>query len=196
MTSAAEPRETAQGLRLGLQVAGALALGTALTVLVVLPAEYGIDPTGFGALTGLDRLSQPQEIVIETRATAPSEIAAVEPLPFRRDVVTIPVGALGESLGAVEYKVTMAAGQTLVYSWKATAPVVYEFHGHTTPADGGPVEVMNYLQGRAEEGHGTLTAPIDGIHGWYFANPAFEAIAVELTLAGFYRLEPGIIGIH
>ena len=36
-----------------------------LLVLVVLPAEYGIDPTGFGELTGLDALSSEAYETIE-----------------------------------------------------------------------------------------------------------------------------------
>lgn len=182
--------------RLWAQVAAAAALGTVLTVTVILPTEYGMDPTGFGALTGLNRLSEPPELVVETRFTAPPEIAAVEPLPFRQDVVTVPIGAFGRTLGATEYKVTLAEGQTMVYSWKASAPILFEFHGHTTPTDGSPAQVMDYIKGQAGEGHGTLTAPLSGIHGWYFANPTFEEVTVELTMAGYYQLGPGIIGIH
>jgi hypothetical protein len=33
-------------------------IATVLTVLVVLPAEFGRDPTGFGHLTGLIKLSE------------------------------------------------------------------------------------------------------------------------------------------
>lgn len=182
--------------RLWTQVIAAAVLGTVLTVTVILPTEYGVDPTGFGALTGLNRLSEPPEVVVETRVTAPPEIAAVEPVPFRQDVVTVPIGAFGRTLGATEYKVTLEEGQTMVYSWTSSVPVIFEFHGHTTPADGSPAEVMNYVKGQAGEGHGTLTAPLTGIHGWYFANPTFEEVTVELTLAGYYTLEPGLIGIH
>lgn len=182
--------------RLWLQVLGAALLGTALTVTVILPAEYGIDPTGFGALTGINRLSQPPEVVVETKSVAPPEIARAEPVPFRQDVVTVPIGAFGRTLGATEYKVSLEAGQTMVYSWKASVPILFEFHGHTTPTDGSAAEVMDYSKGTAGEGHGTLTAPLSGIHGWYFANPTFEDVTVELTIAGYYRLEPGLIGIH
>lgn len=182
--------------QLGLQVLGAAVLGTVLTLTVILPTEYGVDPTGFGALTGLNSLSAPPEIVVETAFTAPPEIAKAEPLPFRQDVLTIPIGAFGLSLGATEYKVTLAEGETLVYSWKASTQILYEFHGHTTPTDGSPAEVMDYIKGQADEGHGTLTAPLTGIHGWYFANPTFEDVTVEMTLAGYYTLEPGLIGIH
>lgn len=182
--------------QLGLQVLGAAALGTVLTLTVILPTEYGMDPTGFGALTGLNRLSEPPEVVVETRFSAPPDIARMEAVPFREDRITIPVGAFGRTLGATEYKVTLAEGQTMVYSWTASVPVLYEFHGHTTPSDGSPAQVMDYVKGTAQEGNGVLTAPLDGIHGWYFANSTFEDVTIELRLAGFYTLEPGLIGIH
>lgn len=174
----------------------AVGLGTALTILVVLPAEYGVDPTGFGRLTALVAISAPPEVLVETRVSAPPEIARVEPMPFRKDTVTLEIGAFGESLGALEYKISLEAGQTMIYSWRASKPVVFEFHGHTQPTDGSPVEVMNYIAGQGASSSGTLTAPIGGIHGWYFANPEFEPITIELTLAGYYRLEPGLIGVH
>lgn len=193
-TTSSVPRPTPR--QLGLQVLGAAVLGTILTLTVVLPTEYGMDPTGFGALTGLNALSQPAEVTVETKFTAPPEIARAEPMPFREDVVTIPIGAFGRTLGATEYKITLQEGQTMVYSWKASTDILYEFHGHTTPTDGSPAEVMDYIKGQSDEASGALTAPLSGIHGWYFANPTFEDVTVELTLAGFYTLEPGIIGIH
>jgi hypothetical protein len=195
MRAAAHPHRPTTH-QLGLQVLGAAVLGTVLTLTVILPTEYGLDPTGFGALTGLNSLSRPSEVVVETRFSAPPEIARVEAVPFRQDTVTVPISAFGTSLGATEYKVTLEEGQMLVYSWISSAPIVFEFHGHTTPTDGSPAEVMDYVKGQANEGHGTLTAPLTGIHGWYFANPTFEGVTVELTLAGYYRLEPGLVGIH
>lgn len=182
--------------RLTSMVLLAMGLGSLLTVLVVLPAEYGVDVTGFGNLTGLTTISAPSEIVVETKAAAPPEIAKVEAVPFREDTVTLEIGAFGESLGALEYKISLAVGETMIYSLRASKPIVFEFHGHTQPTDGTPIEVMDYVKGLADQSNGTLTAPIDGIHGWYFANPEFEPVTVELKMAGFYRLEPGIIGTH
>lgn len=196
MITAPTPEAAEKG-RIFVQLVFAFLLGTVLTVFVVLPAEYNIDPTGFGRLTGLDQISAPREIVVETKVIAPPEIARLAPAPFREDTLSIPLGALGEGLGALEYKVTMARGEALVYSWTASAPVVYEFHGHTVSDDPGvPIEVMDYVKDRAAESHGALIAPMDGIHGWYFANPGFEPITIELRLAGYYVLEPGIIGIR
>jgi len=184
-----------------LQVLGAFAVGTALTVLVVLPAEYTIDLTGFGALTGLNRVSAPIEVTVPTQVMAPPEIAKPSPVPFRTDVVTITVPPMTEQFGRLEYKVTLHKGDTMVYSWKASKPLISEFHGHTLQTEQNPtMQVMDYIKETASESNGTLTAPIDGIHGWYWAQPGYpegmEATQVELHLAGYYTLEPGIIAME
>lgn len=138
MTTDAAIAQPPRAGRLTWQVLLALGLGTALTVLVVLPAEYGVDPTGFGRLTGLVAISAPPEVVVETKLLAPAEVARVEPVPFREDKVSLEIGAFGESLGALEYKVSLDAGQTMLYSWRASKPVIFEFHGHTQPRTARP----------------------------------------------------------
>src|SRR5215204_2211155 len=45
--------------RLIATVAAALAAAAIILVLFVLPAEYGIDPTGVGRITGLTQISSP-----------------------------------------------------------------------------------------------------------------------------------------
>ena len=35
-----------------------------------------------------------------------------------------------------------------------------------------------------------MTAPIDGIHGWYFRNRSERPIKIRLKLSGFYQLVP------
>ncbi|PJR09873.1 hypothetical protein CEJ86_30120 [Sinorhizobium meliloti] len=185
--------------RLVMQVSGALVAGTALTFLIVLPAEYGVDPTGFGALTGLNRLRAPTEVVVPTEFTAPPEIAKAEDTPFRTDTITITVPPFTQDFGAIEYKVTMKEGDTVVYSWKADNDLLYEFHGHSlATAEQPEMQVMNYIKGKATSGNGTLNVAIDGIHGWYWSQADFseyppKPTTVELKLAGYYKLEPGVL---
>jgi hypothetical protein len=49
---------------LGFTVGSAL-VATVLTIFVVLPAEFGRDPTGFGHLTGLIKLSEHEHVECE-----------------------------------------------------------------------------------------------------------------------------------
>jgi len=146
----------------------------------------------------MNAVSAPTEVVVETRTDAPPEIARSSDVPFRSDVIPIRVSSMQENFGALEYKVTMKAGDTLVYSWTASDELRYEFHGHTLASQEQPeIEVMNYRIDQGKASHGTLVAPIDGIHGWFFANGSFDTdVTVELRLSGYYTLEPGIIGIR
>lgn len=189
MTIAAPPPS-----RLGLQLAATFLVAGTVTVLFVLPAEYRIDPTGFGRLIGLDRLSATPEIVIETRA-APVEIARSYATPFRSDTVSIHLGGLEDNYGQMEYKITMQPGDTLVYSWTASHALDYEFHGHTLETEHDPtINVMNYEAGTSAGVNGAFTAPLDGIHGWYFLNRDVNTpVEIEIRLSGYYRLEPGEI---
>ena len=187
--------------RLLMQVSGAVAVGTVLTVLVVLPAEYRVDPTGFGGLTGLTRLRAPTEVVVPTEVAAPAEIASVEDVPFRTDTITITVPPYTEDFGQLEYKITMNEGDTVVYSRESDNDLIFEFHGHTLPTAEQPeMQVMNYIKGTATSGNGTLNAPIDGIHGWYWAQADYSVYppkptTVQLKLAGYYKLEPGVLSL-
>lgn len=173
--------------------AGSALVAAVVVVCVVLPSEYGMDPTGFGDLTGLTALSEPPEVVVETALAAPAEVATMPETPFREDEVTITVGGMTQNWGQVEYKLSLLEGDDVVYHWSASAPIYYEFHGHTIGTDSAPMRVMDYIKGEAASAQGRLTAPVEGVHGWFFRNEGFDPIEITFRFAGFYRLEPGIV---
>jgi len=123
------------------------------------------------------------------------EIARSFETPFRTDTVKISVGGLMENFGTLEYKISMNEGDVVLYSWTASEPIHYEFHGHSAIVPGQEVTDVHWY--RIEDGaesSGSLVAPVDGIHGWYFVNPNFDrSIEIELTLSGYYTLEPGVM---
>jgi len=176
------------------------AVGTAvvITFAAVLPAEYNMDPLGLGRLTGLSRLWAPKEIVVEPGAVG--ALAAIrQAAVFRTDTFEIPLAANGDEArrNALEFKVRLPKGATLVYSWQTEdlaipEDLMFDFHGHTLAADakGGPVIVADYEKGSGAQANGSLTAPIDGIHGWYLRNRSDRPIKVQLKLSGFYQLVP------
>jgi hypothetical protein len=177
-----------------LSVAGAAAVAVAITFAAVLPAEYNQDPLGLGRATGLSRLWAPPEVIAAPDAAAPSAIR--QPAAFRTDTFEIPLAANGDEArrNALEFKVRMKKGASLVYSWQAEglpAPddLMFDFHGHTEAAEAnGAVTVADYEKGSGGEAHGSLVAPIDGIHGWYFRNRSDRPIKVRLKVSGFYDL--------
>jgi hypothetical protein len=47
---------------------------------------------------------------------------------------------------------------------------------------------MFYRKATGDREHGSLVAPFDGIHGWYYRNDTDMPIVVRLTVSGFYEL--------
>jgi hypothetical protein len=143
----------------------------------VLPAEYGLDPLGTGRALGLLNLFN----------AAPPPIAAAEGGPvaaqaaaLRTDSRTLTV----PSLGSVEFKYRLAKGAVLVYSWRAAAPIDFDFH--TEPAGQPPSASETFERGSADMKQGSYTAPYDGIHGWYWENLYDTDVTVTLEAAGFF----------
>jgi hypothetical protein len=162
----------------------ALAIAAVLLVFVVLPAEYNIDATGFGRAIGLTRLSDPE-------AKTDSKSAGAEPSrDGRKDSVEIEV-LPGKSL---EYKFSLRAGEKLKYSWKVKpsrqsdrAPsLFFDFHGE--PKGGKKGFFESYAVSTAKKARGTLTAPFDGAHGWYWKNKTDVAAKVTLVTSGSYEV--------
>ena len=178
-------------------IAGAAVVAVVITFGAVLPAEYNQDPLGLGKATGLSRLWAPKEVIVDAEAAgAPS--ARREGAAFRTDTFEIPLAADGDEArrNALEFKVRLPKGASVLYSWEAeglAAPedLMFDFHGHTVAAEAkGDVSVADYEKGSGAAANGSLTAPIDGIHGWYFRNRSDRPIKVRLKLSGFYRLVP------
>lgn len=177
----------------------AVAVAAALLVAVILPAEYAIDPTGIGKITGLTEMgeikqqladeaamdaattSDPEALLVTPAAPAVSEIVeevAAEPAPANAqptwtDTVTLTL-APGE---AAEVKLVMNAGDTATYAWSVdSGHLNSDLHG-----DGKRGQSTSYRKGRAEtENAGDLTAAFEGSHGWFWRNRS--DVSVELTL--------------
>lgn len=173
----------------------AAALAGFLLVAVVLPAEYGIDPTRIGRLFGLTAM-QPDPAAPAGDATVSGELAEIisggirdaEPGAqksyadgFRTEQVSIELGALEE----VEFKARMAAGDTVLYSWSVERPLYVDFHGEPDDYPEAPAVRYEEKDGVAAA-HGRLTAPFAGLHGWYWLNTNDVPVTVTLEVSGYY----------
>ena len=90
----------------------------------------------------------------------------------------------------MEIKYHMQKGAGLVYSWKASGKVIFEFHGEPDQKPAGAVEdyyesYKNDMQGN-DSSHGTFIAPSTGIHGWFWDNESGSPVTVNLVTSGFY----------
>jgi len=166
--------------------AALLVAGLALVV-GVLPAEFGVDPTGIGRRLGLLELSavKQQVAAIESVRAAASAGQTVVPSarPFQRETVEFTL----TPHEFVEYKYRLDTGQSLLYSWNATGAVNLEFHAEP---DGAPKGYAQTYEKRSAvtSAAGTLVAPFAGIHGWYWENTTDAPITVTLSSAGFYTV--------
>jgi hypothetical protein len=147
----------------------ALLVAAAILVVAVLPAEYGIDPLRTGRLLGLTALSQGA-----TGAIAP------QPAQYKLDSNEFVLGPYE----FIEYKYRIEQGGSMVFSWVATGPLIYDFHSEPDGAPEGYAESFDKQQ--APQAHGTYTAPFSGIHGWFWENPGTKDVTITLTTAGFY----------
>lgn len=165
----------------------AIAGAAALLVTSVLPAEYGIDPTGVGAALGLTALNEAVEPAATEALlpTATANPAAVEPVvaydvPYRSGEMTL---TLAPGQGA-EIKAKMQEGEPLVFSWKSSRPVSFDMHGdHMDGTDA----FTSYWKDRAQtEAHGSLVAPFKGAHGWYWHNKGSVPVTVTVKASGYF----------
>ena len=169
--------------------AGAALLGAGLIlVMIVLPAEYGVDPLGTGARLGLTALGETGKQIeaLESSGTDTAQAANLlvgQQAPFKTETVDF---AIGPRQG-MEYKYRLDKGEALLYSWKATAPVNVEFHAEPDGAPRGYAQPDENAD-RQTTASGTLSAPFPGIHGWYWENTTDQPITVTLTSAGYYNL--------
>jgi hypothetical protein len=181
---------------------------------VVLPAEYGYDPTRIGRALGLTAMSEDTheggaaeeslDDVIEDLLSANDDITTesaidpMQPIPLPNPAISQIEDAppKTETLrfqlkfdGRTEVKAVMAKSKAIVYSWKVEGGTAYvDFHGHD-PAKSKDFWVR-YEEAGQEEGitgrSGSLVTPFAGEHGWYWLNTSEEPITIELTVTGYF----------
>jgi hypothetical protein len=160
--------------------ASALAAAIVILLLAVLPAEYGVDPTGLGNRLGFARLYGAKGGQSNVALHRPEERT------FSEDVAEIKLGPRQ----SLEYKFRLKQGAALLYSWSASANVEYEFHGDIENDKSGFFE--SYEKKAGDNANGSFTAPFEGLHGWYWRNPSTIPVTIKLTTAGYYQIK-GII---
>jgi hypothetical protein len=169
--------------------ATAIAFAVALLILItaVLPAEYGIDPLRTGKALGLIGLS---------KATDNATVAAGRATPVQTGIYTAEPGIYkvdSEDLAltpgeGVEIKYHMQKGAAMVYGWKATGNVQFEFHGEPDQKPSPDYFESYQLDNKVGQDHsyGSFTAPTTGIHGWFWENKGKKEVQIHLTAAGFF----------
>ena len=188
-----------------------IAAGVALVVLVtvVMPAEYGVDPTGIGRLLGLKEMGEIKVALAREAATADSVEAATAgatAAPASAAPAIAPTaGPSGAPAGAAstdtsirshvteivlrpnegkEIKLLMRKDARVTYSWSTDRGVV----NYDTHADAPGIDYHGYAKGTAKPSdEGVLVAAFDGMHGWFWRNRGTEVVTVTLRTTGKYE---------
>jgi hypothetical protein len=207
MTTNMQPNLSKRQLLKSLLIA--LLIGAVVLFSAVLPAEYGIDPLGMGKLFGFSKLYQGGEMLEKDETSSslnfkkikmeklgsplsvPTPSEAVNPLPKvqypeRADTINVLVPAKR----GIEYKFKSLKYGSTKYEWATDKGIVYiDFHGEVKQ-ENPPQNVFyeSYTLAYSNNMAGTLTAPFEGKHGWYFRNETNEAIVVTILLKGEYEL--------
>ena len=173
----------------------AIAAG-AILVTVVLPSEYGIDPTGVGRVAGFTQMGEiKQQLALEAaadearvsaEAEASQTVLAGNPDSTASDAsgpssdVTTLTLAPGEG---AEIKLVMAKDNIVKYDWSASGGAV----NFDTNADDPGISYHGYGKGSNSGGEqGTLVAAFDGSHGWFWRNRSGGAVTITLRTQGNY----------
>jgi len=158
-----------------------------ILVTLVLPAEYGIDPTGLGKLTGLQRMGEIKTALAdeaESQPAATNDSAVAVPVPT--EVSTVRTDEMSVTLDpnkSTEIKITMAKGTSVEFSWSTSSgEAFYDLHG-----DSNEVNYHIYEKGTEATMEGTFEAAFDGNHGWYWKNRTDAPITINLKTTGQYQ---------
>ena len=191
-------------------------IAAVILVLFILPAEYDVDPTGFGQAAGLTELAKSSQAQEQTQAavTTPSQMPdqmpdemqeaefgfdkpatldapSVEQIKAARqtpDVRNDTVDIVIPAGRGLEYKLLIDAYTHLEYEWHTDGqPLYFDFHGEPKGDTTGYYESFSITT--SNEMKGSLTTPFAGSHGWYWKNKSDAPVTVTLTTKGDYRIK-------
>ncbi|MDT7532220.1 transmembrane anchor protein [Sphingobium sp. SA2] len=181
---------------------------SALLVAVILPSEYGVDPTGAGRALGLTQMGEIKVQLAEKTAQNAAADAVAAQAPALAKVEQAAGGSVqpvaappkvplaSEADGRTDTtRLTLAPGEGAEVKFKASkgARVVFNWSvegGHVnydTHADAPGISYHGYGKGRASTGEqGDLVAAFDGSHGWFWRNRSGAPVTIMLRTEGAY----------
>lgn len=192
----------------------AAAVASALLVTVVMPAEYGIDPTGIGKATGLKTMGEIKTSLAEeaarekmTAADVNQLVSTAQPLAQvmqQEQAPTATVSAPAEQPAELvsaqqrndemkvtlapnegtEIKVTLKKGEKVNYKWFSSGGKA-NFDNHGDSKEAN-IDYHGYGKGSKVSDEGVIEAAFDGHHGWFWRNRTAETITVTLQTVGAY----------
>lgn len=180
----------------------AASVAIVLAIVVVLPAERGVDPTGLGRVLGLTAMGEAKR-AMDADAHAPTTpeviTTLVAPAPSASSSALAPsVSASSTNPGvradvtkvklrpnqSIEVKLAMSEGNRVTFAWSLDrGRVSYDLH-----ADRVAGSYHSYKKEKvATSDKGELVAAFDGYHGWFWRNRSPDELTITLETSGAYR---------
>jgi hypothetical protein len=178
-----------------------------LLATVVMPAEYGIDPTGIGNLIGLKKMGEIRTSLAKEAAADKAKSSGtnteVQQTEAKPDAVNAAVASTPQSTGmgattpmshemqvtlapdeGAEIKVAMSKGKKVQYAWSTNGGKA-NFDVHADSKTLG-IDYHAYGKGSEERAEGELEAAFDGSHGWFWRNRTSNPMTITLKTKGEY----------
>lgn len=176
---------------------------------VVLPSEYGVDPTGIGRTLGLTEMGEIKtRLATEAAEDKANTVAAYSSAPApAAPVAVVQVPAVDSAQASApntssagsavwrdemtftlvpgqgtEVKLKMKKGEIAVFAWTVQGGVVnFDTHGDALGRS------ISYEKGRGvPSDEGELVAAFTGNHGWFWRNRGEANVTVVLKTGGEY----------
>lgn len=176
----------------------AVVAASAILVTIVLPSEYGVDPTGIGRALNLTEMGEiKMQLAAEAKAdaakdangpatAAPATVDAAPPATQATVAGATEVRLTLQPGQGEEVKATMKTGQEFAYRWSTDGGKVnFELHGEPLPANGD--DYTSYEKGSSTGADGTFRAPFDGTHGWFWRNRGTGPVTITVSAKGGFE---------
>jgi HupE/UreJ protein len=160
-----------------------------------LVANYGLIMLGvllfLMQMHGYEHTTNPEEFIVSTETSqnvSDSKFVATERGPDNlpqaqwKDSINITIPARGEK----EYKLHLVKDATFEYTWNTDGTeLFYDFHGEPTSDTTGYFK--SYKKSTDSQASGSLIAPFEGTHGWYWKNNSLSPVTITLKSKGAYQ---------
>ncbi|HEY0036044.1 MAG TPA: hypothetical protein VGB66_05115 [Longimicrobium sp.] len=196
---------TSRALLKSTAIAAAVAL--VLLVTVILPAEYGIDPTRLGRVLGLTQMGEIKMALAKEAEAADAAEAAAAPVaaavpapasqagaPATTPVASAPAADSAASSHVTEVTLAPGEGKEIKLSMREGARVDFEWTvaggvvNFDTHADRPGTPYHGYEKGQRQASDtGVLVAAFDGMHGWFWRNRGTAPVTLTLRTSGDYQ---------
>ncbi|MCG7495282.1 transmembrane anchor protein [Vibrio sp. Of7-15] len=187
---------TPSAMQLLKSTAIALVVAIVLLLTVIIPAEYGVDPTGVGRILGLKEMGEMKadfeqekhkdhhgHEVSKTDQNDPTKSSESSLIVYDEEKEEVLSLVLGPNQ-STEVKLEMLEGNKVYFYWTANGSALnYDLHGdpYNAPTD----FYHSYEKGKGvAEQKGELYAAFSGLHGWYWRNRTEEPVKVTLEVKG------------